>query len=161
MSKEIERKFLVISPPLFLSKLPSKNIQQGYLAINQNGTEVRVRKKGNAYLLTVKSAGTLERTEVELSISAEEFNQLLPLTEDVQIVKERFELQLSDQLIEIDVFKGKLNGLILAEIEFDSLSLANSFIPFDWMDKEVTEVPIFKNKNLAQVADLTSIKPYL
>jgi hypothetical protein len=43
--KEIERKFLVDKLPENLDKYSHKEIIQGYVAITEEGTEVRLRKK--------------------------------------------------------------------------------------------------------------------
>jgi hypothetical protein len=40
---EIERKFLVAEPPSDLARWPATKIEQGYLAVADDGTEVRVR----------------------------------------------------------------------------------------------------------------------
>ena len=43
--QEIERKFLVKSLPENLEQYPHKDIVQGYLAITEDGMEVRLRHK--------------------------------------------------------------------------------------------------------------------
>ena len=52
-SVEIERKFLVERVPDGLDA--GEPIDQGYLAIADDGVEVRVRRRGEATVLTVKS----------------------------------------------------------------------------------------------------------
>ena len=54
MKRELERKFLVQKVPPDLEQHPHRMIDQGYLALEPDGIEVRLRKKGDAYLLTVK-----------------------------------------------------------------------------------------------------------
>ena len=49
MSKEIERKFLVGELPFNREEHPSVYIEQGYLALEPGGQEVRIRKKDDAY----------------------------------------------------------------------------------------------------------------
>ena len=92
MNQEIERKFLVNKVPENLSQHPSTEIIQGYLAITEDGTEVRVRKKGNRYFLTVKSGFGLQRQEVEIDISKDQSEKLWSMTEGKQIEKVRFEI---------------------------------------------------------------------
>lgn len=158
MAQEIERKFIVPAKPDFLDGLPFVIIQQGYLSVHESGMEVRIRNKGEAYFLTVKSDGGLSRTEVELPMSEQEFMDLWPFTHEGQIRKKRFLYETKEQTIEIDVFEGKLQGLIVAEIEFLSMSLAESFQPLSWMGQEVTTLPQFKNKYLSQVKSLSDIE---
>ena len=149
MSKEIERKFLLPALPAFVADLTPYTIRQGYVAIEENGTEVRVRENSGRHFLTIKSGGTLERTEVEVVVQEREFLHLWPLTAGRRLQKNRYILREGSHRIEIDEFQGKLTGLILAEIEFPSLEDARNFEPPKWMGKEVTSDPAFKNQYLA------------
>ena len=48
MSQEIERKFLItVEPSDLSSELKVQNILQGYIAIHDDNTEVRIRQKEN------------------------------------------------------------------------------------------------------------------
>ena len=93
-------------------------------------------------------------------MKAVDFHQLWPFTQNKRIEKHRYQLQQGPWIIEVDVFKGRLEGLILAEIEFPSLQAANDFTPPEWFGSEVTKLPIFKNKNLALLKDLKSLNHY-
>ncbi|MGQ1785123.1 MULTISPECIES: CYTH domain-containing protein [unclassified Saccharicrinis] len=149
MAQEVERKFLVSDTPSFLNKIPYQPIRQGYIASEDGGNEVRVREKGENHWLTVKSSGELTRIEVEIPISKAHFDQLWTLTEHRRIEKHRHLINDEGRIIEIDVFQGSLEGLVLAEIEFDSIEKADSYAPPSWMGKEVTYDANFKNRNLA------------
>ena len=59
---EIERKFLVDEPPGGLNAHPSREIEQGYVALDGD-TEVRIRRSGEQAYLTVKSGGGGQRLE--------------------------------------------------------------------------------------------------
>ena len=50
--------------------------------------------------------------------------------------------------IELDVYHGLLENLLVGEIEFESLMDAQSFVPPDWFGREVTEDERYKNKSL-------------
>ena len=54
---EIERKFLVPELPQGLERWPATRIEQGYLAIDGDGTEVRVRRRDGDAVLTVGRRG--------------------------------------------------------------------------------------------------------
>jgi adenylate cyclase len=149
MNQEIERKFLVKDLPKNLHQYPSTEIMQGYLAITEDRREVRLRKKGEHFFQTVKSGYGLQRSEVEIEISKDQFEKLWSMTKRKRIEKVRFEIDHSGMKIELDIYKGILNGLIVAEVEFLSIDEARSFIPPDWFGREVTEDERFKNKNLA------------
>jgi CYTH domain-containing protein len=61
----------------------------------------------------------------------------------------RYELDQVDVTIELDVFRGTLCGLCLAEVEFPSNEAAGAFCPPNWFGEEVTDDERFKNKSLA------------
>ncbi|HEV8153033.1 MAG TPA: hypothetical protein VGP78_08880, partial [Solirubrobacteraceae bacterium] len=63
---EIERKFVVDGPPPELSAVPSERIQQGYLAVDSAGVEVRIRRRDGRATLTVKQGSGLVRGEEEV-----------------------------------------------------------------------------------------------
>jgi len=51
--------------------------------------------------------------------------------------------------LDVDVYGGSLEGLITAEIEFDSEQISESFEPPGWIGAEVTGETGYTNKNLA------------
>jgi adenylate cyclase len=150
-SIEIERKFLVAEPPSDLSRWPSSAIEQGYLAVADDGTEVRVRRRdGKAAVLTVKSGGARRRVEEEIDIEPERFARLWPLTDGRRIEKTRYEIPANDgAVIELDLYTGDLDGLVVAEVEFDSDEKAEAFAAPPWFEREVTDDPRYKNQRLA------------
>jgi adenylate cyclase len=147
---EIERKFLVPDPPGDLDGHPSTAIEQGYLAIADDGTEVRIRRRDDDATLTVKSGGARSRVEEEIAIDPERFERLWPLTEGRRIEKRRYEIAADDGLtIELDVYDGALAGLVVAEVEFASEDAADGFAGPDWLGPEVTDDSRYKNQRLA------------
>jgi len=148
--EEIERVFKVRQVPKDITRYPSENIVQGYLAIDANGAEVRLRKIGERYFETYKGSGRLQRRELEIKLSHDQFNTLWPGTEGRRIEKIRYQIDDAGQKIELNVFRGNLEGLVLAEIEFSSLEKSAEFKPPDWLGEEVTEDIRYKNQSLAQ-----------
>jgi CYTH domain-containing protein len=67
---EIERKFLVPELPQGLERARATRIEQGYVAIAGDGTEVRIRRRDGETLLTVKGGSGRSRTEEEIEIDA-------------------------------------------------------------------------------------------
>jgi len=149
-SEEIERVFKVRQLPKNIEQYPSENIVQGYLAIDVTGSEVRLRKIGERYFETYKGSGRLQRRELEIELSPNQFNTLWLGTEDRRIEKVRYQINEGGQKIELNVFQGNLEGLVLAEVEFPSREKSEEFEPPDWFGDEVTEDIRFKNQNLAQ-----------
>ena len=54
-----------------------------------------------------------------------------------------------DRVIELDLFEGSLEGLIIAEVEFPTVKASRSFAPPAWFGREVTRDARYKNRNLA------------
>ena len=52
--------------------------------------------------------------------------------------------------VELDVFDPPFAPLIIAEVEFPSIELANAFIPLEWFDEEVTNNPEYHNSVMSQ-----------
>jgi adenylate cyclase len=144
---EVERKFLVTAPP-DLGGVAADEIEQGYLAIGSEG-EVRVRRKGDRLLLTAKRGTGLSRQEAEIDLDRERFDELWVLTEGRRLRKRRHVLPLGDLRIELDVYGGDLEGLMVAEIEFPSEEEANAFEPPGWLGEEVTGDHRYLNETLA------------
>jgi len=135
-NQEIERKFLIKEIPFDLNKFHCRLIEQGYLATNP---VVRVRRDNDEYYLTYKGKGLLAREEYNLPLTKESYEHLLAKADGNIITKLRYEIPIKDNLLcELDIFKGKFEGLILAEVEFDSLLQANEYVKEDWFYEDVT-----------------------
>lgn len=145
---EIERKFLVADDPPGLKTFPSSQLRQGYLAVDSDA-EVRLRDDGHVRTLTVKSGSGLERGEVEVELSAEQFEALWPATVGKRLMKHRFELPAGKWIHQLDVYAGPLEGLKVVEVEFPSAADATGFEPPDWFGREVTNDARYKNASLA------------
>jgi len=149
---EIERKFIV--NPDLLPGSPDdyehSTIRQGYLTIGLDGSEARVRDKAGKYSITVKTAGDLVRGEWEVEISESQFETLWPATEGKRIEKTRFKSRHGEHVIELDIYEGELEGLVIAEIEFEDVQSAEQFEAPAWLVRDVTQELGFKNQNLAR-----------
>ena len=142
---EIERRFLVSSMPN-LENHPCKNIVQYYL----NDKVTRIRRIDNDFVLTQKSGSGLSRTEIEYSITKEHFDKL-KLGATSYIMKTRYFLPLYNNLVaELDIFKGKHQGIVICEVEFSSIEDANSFEKPDWLGKDITLEKNLSNKNMSK-----------
>jgi len=147
---EIERKFVLSAPPPGLDAREHARIEQGYVAVDDNGTEVRVRRRGDKRVMTVKSGSGLVRTEEEWPLEAERFDALWPLTDGRRVVKTRYLVPLDDGLTaEVDVYDGPLDGLVTAEVEFASEHDSEAFAAPDWLGREVTGDARYANRALA------------
>jgi CYTH domain-containing protein/CHAD domain-containing protein len=149
MASEIERKFLLEQLPAELEESPAADIEQGYLAVTKSA-EVRVRRHGEAFSLTLKRGAGEEREEIEIELDRRQFVSLWEATEGSRLTKRRYLVSLGDRLsAEVDVYFGSLAGLRVAEVEFPSREAAASFQPPAWFGREVTGDRRYANQVLA------------
>ncbi len=148
MGEEIERKFLVEKTPRDINSHPHEEIRQGYLELSDD-SELRIRRYGNRHSQTRKSGSGLSREEVEKAIPKEEFDSLWPETRGARIHKTRYEIGYGGHVIELDIYHGALDGLVMAEVEFPNIEASKEFLTPVWFGEEVTEDERYKNKNLA------------
>jgi len=149
MHREIERKFLVRKLPEQLGEFPHAEISQGYLVSLDDGLQVRLRKSNERYSLTYKRGVGNVREEREVELTPMQFDALWPATEGKRLEKTRYDIPLGNRVVEIDVYGGRHNGLVVAEVEFDDEESAKNFQPPDWLGDDVTGDPRYSNQLLA------------
>ncbi len=149
-SREIERKFLLRRPPPEgLTSYAHALIEQGYLALEDGGGQVRLRRAGDVYSLTYKRGTKTTREEREVRLTAEQFEALWPATAERRLSKIRYDVPWQTWTIEIDVYAGRHEGLVVAEVEFDDDDACRNFIPPDWLGDDVSGDPRYSNVVLA------------
>ncbi|ABG57480.1 CYTH domain-containing protein [Cytophaga hutchinsonii] len=139
MAIEIERKFL-IDPIKWeaLSKPSPDYLIQGYLH-TEPGKTIRVRATNDKGFITIKgksSADGLSRSEFEYEIPKAEAIELLSTFTKKTIEKNRYKISFGGNIWEVDVFEGANAGLIVAEVELESIE--QPFEKPDWVREEVT-----------------------
>ena len=149
MHREIERKFLVRKLPADLASCRSSEMSQGYLVSLDDGLQVRLRKSGEHYSLTYKRGLGNVREEREVELTSDQFSALWPATEGKRLLKTRYEIPLGDLVVEIDVYGGRHQGLVVAEVEFDDEESAAKFQQPEWLGDDVTGDPRYSNQLLA------------
>lgn len=159
---EIERKFTLKSLPDSLESYPCHRIEQAYL-----NTEpvVRIRRQDEEYILTYKGSGMMTREEYNMPLTEESYYHLREKADGNIISKTRYKIPLPNpgfkegfpippedyQLtIELDVFDPPFAPLIMAEVEFGSREAAESFLPPDWFDEDVTYNPEYHNSHMSR-----------
>jgi CYTH domain-containing protein len=144
---ERERKYLLAEAPAFSGS--GTRLRQGYLAID-GSVSVRVREAGEAgCTLTVKAGRGAVRTELEWPLTDEQFDAAWDQTGGRRIHKTRHRVPLDEHTIEVDVFHDDLEGLLLAEVEFESDDALAAFEPPAWFGPEVTDDEGYTNASLA------------
>jgi CYTH domain-containing protein len=92
--------------------------------------------------------------EEEIEISDDQFDALWPATEGRQVSKQRFYVPLDALTAEVDVYRGRLAGLITAEVEFESPAASEGFAPPPWFGDEITDDRRYANQALAATGSL-------
>ena len=147
---EIERKYLVSGIPDNIDSYPCRFIEQGYL---NTAPVVRVRRDNDNYYLTYKGGGMMAREEYNLPLNKEAYEHLLAKADGIILPTTRYMIPVpgNDHLtIELDVFEGHYDGLILAEVEFASEEEAKAFNPPAWFGEDVTFSGEYHNSRLSK-----------
>jgi adenylate cyclase len=147
MAKEIERKFLVRGEFKSLS-VKKLEIEQGYLSVDP-ARIIRLRICNKKAILSVKApAGNsgFSRYEWEFEIPLSEASEILKVCLREIIRKTRYLVPFSNHTYEVDVFHGRNEGLIIAELELTSED--ELFEKPEWLGEEVTGKPEYYNSNL-------------
>jgi CYTH domain-containing protein len=163
---EIERKFLVDLNclPADLGTYKRHDIEQGYLCTRP---VVRIRRRDDDYILTYKhkrkntsknaESSAIVNEEIEMELTHEAYLHLRDKCDRNLIAKTRYIIPLQDGLkAELDVFAGKLSGLVFAEVEFDSVERADAFCPPSWMIADVSDDKRYRNSYLSEVENYSA-----
>ena len=149
MPKEIERKFLVATDKWRKKADSGKSMRQAIIFSDGNRS-LRIRAiDGRKARLTLKiGISGLSRHEFEYDVPMADADELLKLANGTTIVKTRYEVPHVKHIWEVDVYEGKLEGLVVAEVEMKS-ETENPELPA-WLGREVTGDKRFSNQSLAE-----------
>ncbi len=142
---EIERKFLIGALP-DLKEHRHSEIIQGYISFSP---EIRVRRLDDKYYRTEKGEGMIMREEYEWEIDKETAEKMFNEVKTNLIEKTRYYIPYGKHIIELDIYKGIFKGLVVAEVEFESLEEAHKFTPPEWFLEDISEKREYRNKILA------------
>ena len=156
---EIEKKFLVDEENIpDLSNVDFCKIEQGYLNIKPDPI-IRIRKKDNEYYLTYKrkiKKGVAE--EYELPITEEIYNKLKKSVESNIVRKTRYYIKTRNNfVIELDVYKDNLCGLVTAEVEFENEEQYNGYVAEKWFKKDITGDVKYINSRLSLLSNIDEL----
>ena len=147
---EIERKFLVPCLPEGYDTHPFHQIEQAYLCTDP---VVRIRQEDEDFCLTYKGKGLLSREEYNLPLNEQAYRHLLEKADGIVLTKDRYRIPMTGTYahltIELDVFSGVYDGLILAEVEFPTVEEAEAFVPPEWFTEDVTMSGEYQNSRLS------------
>lgn len=157
MPKETERKWIADEVPSGLPTASSSHfenrteepslIDQWYTAA-ETDVELRLRQRTldeTFFEMGIKRGQGQTREEFGIDLSEEQALELIKASVG-KVRKVRHQIMWDGlAVIELDLYRGELNGLAVAEIENPPEDLE---VP-EWFGREVTEDRRFKNKNLA------------
>ena len=164
---EIERKYLIKKMPENIEQYEKKEIEQGYL---NRKPVLRIRKSNDDYILTYKmkkapedgNNNPLINEEIEAELTESAYIHLKEKVDNNIISKTRYIIPYhaddSDYRIEMDVFHGCLEGLVFAEVEFESVEASENFTKPEWFGKDVSGDRRFRNGFLSEQSDLECFK---
>jgi adenylate cyclase len=147
LANEIERKFLVLDDRWRTSATQSIRMRQGYLSEGYERS-IRVRTENDRAFINIKSSNDgIHRLEYEYEIPLQDAREILerialrPLIEKTRYIVEHEGFEW-----EIDVFEGDNDGLVVAEVELDSI---HDHLPLpEWAGREVSDDLRYYNVSL-------------
>ncbi len=148
MAIEIEHKFLLLNDDWRELVVKSVIFRQGYLN-SLPTSSIRIRVSDKTAWLNIKSA-TIgnQRNEYEYKIPLIDANEIIELLCSKPVIeKTRHYVTIDEHTWEIDEFHGDNQGLIVAEIEIETVT--TKFTPPSWIGDEVTQDLRYYNNNLA------------
>ena len=161
---EIERKFTIKKLPEYLEQYEKKEIEQVYLCRKPT---LRARKSNEDYILTYKSKLGLKLPEtataraceeVELPLTKEAYEHLKEKADGSVIAKTRYIIPIENhRKIELDVFHGYLDGLMFAEVEFESEEEAAAYQLPEWFAEDVTFDRRYSNAVMTRYSSLKEL----
>lgn len=142
---EIEKTYLAKFLPAGMSDCRSEKMLDIYLPKESKHAKLRVRQKGDSFVITKKN----KIEEKASSVYLEESIELSPLEfaalekiEGNRVSKTRYYFPYKKQVAEIDVFSGKLEGLVLVDFEFKNSQDLKSFTMPDFCLADVSSETI-------------------
>ena len=158
---EIEKKYTIKKLPDNLETYPCKIIEQAYL---NTAPVVRIRRSDDEYYLTYKGSGLMAREEYNLPLDETSYRHLLEKADGNIISKKRYVIPIENPqfdgsytpqsaptlYIELDVFAPPFAPLVMAEVEFPQIEMADAFVPPAWFDEDVTANPEYHNSVMSQ-----------
>ena len=160
---EVERKW-VVDPakiPYDLSEKPKTHIIQNYVSYDPT-TRIRSVNDGEQYILTIKAKGgnksKFSHEEYEFEIDQKDYYHMVKRVIGYTVDKDRYLFfDETGREIEFDVFHGVHEGLVYYETDFETSDEAASFIPPDFVLKEVTQDRRYNNTSLSKTGKIPDI----
>lgn len=131
METELELTYLAKRLPEGMEDVTPQRIVDIYVPDVPWHSHLRLRQKDDKYYITkkmpVNEGDSSVQTENTILLTKEEFEALAKCSKKT-VVKDRYKINVGGRLAEIDVFREKLEGLVLMDFEFETEEEKDSFI---------------------------------
>lgn len=148
MEHGIERRFLVKNIPDLSGNVPV--VYEKYFVQVGDVIEEAVQKRGNILEYEKKICPSHYECHVERSPLREEEFESLKAQAMPPLIYRKY-IYAFDPLVSINIFQGIHEGLLRADIKFNTIEEANEFEIPCWLGKDITQSPLGVDKNLAQL----------
>lgn len=139
---ELEKTYLAKHLPSDLKNCKYKEIIDIYIPRESEHPKLRIRKNGDKFEMTKKEpineSDASKQTEQTIFLTESEFNSLSKLR-GKKVEKIRYYYPFNGRTAEIDVFQGKLKGLVLIDFEFEAEEDKTAFEMPDFCLADVTQ----------------------
>lgn len=139
---ELEKTYLLRFIPNNLADCDHVEMLDVYFPISSMHPHLRLRKRGDILELTKKTLINLgdasNQLEQTIKLEQDEFDVLSQI-DGKRVRKIRYYFKQDGYTAEIDVFQDTLSGLILVDIEFNSIKEKDGFCTPDFCLTEVTQ----------------------
>ena len=156
-SLEIERKFLLRVLPRACANISPIQYERFFLFIGSK-SELRVQRKNGAFELErkFKVDKNLSRLTSKLAISSAEFRAFRVMNKGNVLRYKKFVISKSP-MIAIKQYSSHLSGLIIGEVEFQTIKEAKAFTPPAWLGIELTNSRYARDRNLTRLKSCNKI----
>lgn len=160
MEVELERTFLARELPAELKASKPVEIVDVYVPEGGAHAHLRLRRRGDDYMITKKApvaADPSVQNEQTIALTKAEW-ETLAAASSRRVEKRRHKVTIAGRPAEIDVFMGKLTGLVLIDFEFEDLAEKATFeMPAvalaEVTDEEFVAGGMLAGKSYADIAD--------
>lgn len=139
---EIEFTFLAAFMPEEITDVEPIEIEDVYITPGTGASIIRLRRKGNRYELTKKTAvakGDFSRHEEQtIELTRQEYD-VLAVGGSLKISKNRYDVKINGFDTEVDVFTEDLEGLVAIDFEFKDNEAQDAFVEPDCCLVDVTQ----------------------
>jgi adenylate cyclase class IV/CYTH domain-containing protein len=143
---DIERRFLVREIPgsVAIPPISGKGAAQSYIMLTDEGERVEIKRKGSSFFLVS------EHNRDMVPLTLEQFDALWDSKGGDRISSIRYPVSLGKGSAELNVYKGRLEGLVTLTASFGSRKDARRFHPEHWFGNEITHDSEYRNGMLAK-----------